>query len=245
MQQNGNVYMNTSRRAFIGNTIPDNQLEKVKNFAYEMCFGEGHHRNHRTGGQVHRRAGEQFCNTFQGKLAEVCLRHVLLNNGIACGEPDFDVYGVGVWDDTDLVVKGKTLSVKSAAFFSNLLLLESQDYDMNGNYLPNLAIGATASYDYYILVRIKPDIKSLFRQNRLMYSDNIDKTTIDRIIGSETWSFDIAGWVTKEEFVSVIRQNQIIPQRALLNGKIPMDAENYYIQSGDMHDARELISMLK
>lgn len=245
MQQNGNVYMNTSRRPFYGNTIPVSQLEKVKNFAYEMCFGEGHHRNHRTGGQAHRRAGEQFCNTFQGKLAEVCLRQVLLNNGIACGEPDFDVYGVGVWDDTDLIVKGKSLSVKSAAFFSNLLLLESQDYDINGNYLPNLAIGATASYDYYVLVRIKPDIKSLFRQNRLMYSDVIDKATIDRIISSETWYFDIAGWVTKNEFVSVIRDRQIIPQRALLNGKIPMDAENFYIQSGDMHNANELIALLK
>ena len=241
----GNSYINEFRKRFIENTIPSDLLNKVLDFAYEMCFGEGHHRHHRTGGQVNRKAGEQFCNTFQGKLAEVVLRKYLLSQGLECGEPDFAVFGEGIWDDTDLIVNNKSLSVKSAAFFSNLLLLESQDYDQNGNYKPNLAIGATASYDYYILVRIKPDIKSLFRGARLMYSNDISKEVIKEIVFGQSWSYDIAGWISHEEFVSVIRNGHIIPQNALLNDKIRMDASNYYIQSGDMHDISELCNILR
>ena len=241
----GNSYMNDRRKSFIGFPITSNLLAEVKNFAYEMCFGSGHHRTHRTGGQFNRKAGEQFCNTFQGKLAEVVLRNYLLNNGLDCGLPDFAIYGEGVWDDTDLIVNRKSLSIKSAAFFSNLLLLESRDYDDDGNYLPNLNLGATASYDFYVLVRIKPDIKGIFRKERLLYSNDIPKSKIDELINSERWYFDIPGWISHEEFISVIRNRNIIPQNALLNGKIPMDAENYYIQSGDMHNIDELCKKLK
>lgn len=241
----GNSYMNDRRKYFTEFHIDQKLLEDVTNFAYEMCFGSGHHRTHRTGGQFNRKAGEQFCNTFQGKLAEVVLRNYLLKSGLNCGLPDFAIYGEGIWDDTDLIVNGKSLSVKSAAYFSNLLLLESKDYDYNGNYIPNLNLGATASYDYYVLVRIKPDIKGLFRKERLLYSNDIPKTKIDAIINSESWYFDIPGWISHDEFVSVIRDRNIIPQNALLNGKISMDAENYYIQSGDMHGIEELCHKLR
>lgn len=240
----GRSFFNDLRRNFEHNQVPASLLAEVKKFAHEMCFGQGHHRQHRTGGQMNRKAGEQFCNTFQGKLAEVALRSFLIRKGLDCGEPDFDVYGEGVWDESDLTVNGKTLSVKSAAFFSNLLLLESRDYDSCGNYLPNLNIGATASHDYYILVRIKPDIKAIFREERLMYSNEISFEKIESIIDSRLWYYDIAGWISHEEFVSVIRNRNIIPQNALLNGKIRMDAENYYIQSGDMHSITELCRIL-
>lgn len=242
----GNNYYNDLRKNYgSGCAIFREDIQEVLDFAYDMCFGAGHHRNHRTGGIIRRRAGEQFCNTFQGKLAEVALRKRLIYYGVNCAEPDFNVFGEGIWDDCDLIVNGKSISVKSAAFFSNLLLLESKDYDANGNYLPNLENGSTSSYDYYVLVRIKPDIKGLFRRNRLMYCDEISKSKIEEIINSEWWSFDIGGWVNHAEFVSVIRDKNIIPQGAKLNGKIPMDADNYYIQSGDMHKMHELVKELK
>lgn len=78
-----------------------------------------------------------------------------------------------------------------------------------------------------------------------MYSNDISKDTISSIIFSQNWSYDIAGWISHEEFVSVIRSKQIIPQNALLNGKIPMDASNYYIQSDDMHNITELCNILR
>ena len=244
MSINGNSFYNGSRKSFRPMGVSPSLLQQVTDFAYDMCFGEGHHRHHRTGGTIQRRAGEQFCNTFQGKLAEVVLRRFLISKGFKCAEPDFNVFGKGIWDDTDLIINGKSISVKSAAHFSNLLLLESKDYDNNGNYLPNLSIGATARYDFYVLVRISPDIKGVFRKLRLMYSDRIDKQTIESIIKGEVWNYDIAGWITHEEFVSIIRNGHIIPKDALLNGKTRMDAENYYVQSGDMHDIEKICQEL-
>ena len=240
----GGGYMTTHKRLFTPIKIDNSLLQKVLDFAYEMCFGSGFHRHHRTGGSIQRKAGEQFCNTFQGKLAEVALRNMLLLKGIRCGEPDFDVYGEGVWDDSDLKVNGKTLSIKSAAHFSNLLLLESNDYNGDGDYLPNLYVGATSRYDYYVLVRISPDIKGLFRQRRWMYSDSIPQQDVKDLILSQNWSYDVPGWISHDEFVSVISNHQIIPKNALLNGRIPMDAENYYIQAGDMHTINELVEIL-
>lgn len=242
----GNNYYNDLRKNYgAGCAIFKEDVQDVIDFAYEMCFGAGHHRNHRSGGIIRRRAGEQFCNTFQGKLAEVALRKRFIYYGVNCEEPDFNIYGEGVWDDCDLIVNGVSISVKSAAFFSNLMLLECKDYDSEGNYLPNLLNGTTSSYDIYVLVRIKPDIKGLFRRNRLMYCDEISKSRIEEIINSEWWSFDVAGWISHIAFVSVIRDKNIIPQGAYLNGKISMDADNYYIQSGDMFTMSQLVEALK
>ena len=38
------------------------------------------------------------------------------------------------------------------------------------------------------------------------------------------WKFDIAGVITNEMLIEHINKNRILPQNALLNGKIRMDA---------------------
>jgi hypothetical protein len=78
-----------------------------------------------------------------------------------------------------------------------------------------------------------------------MYSDDIPKSEIKKLIFDQEWSCDIPGWISHPEFVAVIRNRQIIPQNAMLNGRIPMDAENFYVQSGDMHDIQELVRILE
>ena len=72
---NGNNYVVNNKRNFSPHKIADEELDRVADFAYEMCFGDGHHRAYRTGGDLIRHAGEKFCNTFQGKIAEVCMGH--------------------------------------------------------------------------------------------------------------------------------------------------------------------------
>lgn len=106
MIQNENFFTNTSRRPFYAMYISQDPLKMVTDFAYDMCFGQGHHRNHHTGGIVHRRSGEQFSITFHEKLAEVCLRQLQLNHIINYSEQDFAIYGEGLWDDIDLIVNG-------------------------------------------------------------------------------------------------------------------------------------------
>lgn len=241
MRKQRNEFYINKKVPFKGRQCKTDQLKTSLNFSHEMIFGEGHHRGHRTGGQYSRKNGELFANTFQGKLVEICLRDEFLRNELDCSSVDLNIYGEGVWDDGDLIVNNKKINVKSMSFFSNLLLLETKDWNNDGGYIPS---NGTIS-DYYIIVRIKPDIKGVLRSKRLFYSDFIEKEEIENIILNQMWEYDLPGFITHDQLVEVIRNKQIIPQNALLNGSTPMDAENYYIESGDMKGFSMLISELR
>lgn len=220
-------------------------IGQVFGFAYEMCFGQGHHRNVRTGGQSERSKGAMFCNTFQGKLAECALRRYLLSQSVPCSAVDYRVMGEQAWDDCDLAANGKQISIKSAAFFSNLLLLEQMDWDHEGRYLPNWASGRTSLYDFFALVRIKPDIKGILKKSRLFYADAVAKETLWALVSNERWQADLPGYITRRQLVhEVIRARHILPQGAILNGNTPMDAANYYVQAGDLHPIGGIVGAL-
>lgn len=239
-------YFVNKKIPFIGNFIPVDDLKKIFDFSYEMCFGTGHHRTHRSGGQHERKNGEIFCNTFQGKLAEITVYNYLLANSLDCEEPDFSISAKGIWDDVDLLIKGKKINIKSIAFFSDLLLLESKDWNPSGQYIPNLKKNSTTNYDYFILVKIKPDIKKLFMSKSLYFSNEISKESIRAIIFNEhKWEFQIVGYCTNKTIQYIISNNYILPQNSLLNGNTKIDAENYYVQSGDLKNIEVLINELK
>ncbi|WP_136669212.1 hypothetical protein [Flavobacterium sp. H122] len=240
-----NNYHSNSKRAFSGFPLSSTDVKKTFDFAFEMCMGTGHHRAHRTGGQYDRSNGEKFCNTFQGKLAEIVLYNHFKSHGFDIKEPDFGVYGKGLWDDSDLEINGKKINVKSAAFFSNLQLLETRDWNTNGQYIPNLNTGTTSKYDYFVLVRIKPDLKSIFRENNLFNGTIFEKDNIEATVTKQNFSADIAGYITHTDLITVIANRNILPQNSYLNGKVRMDAENYYIQCGDMRVITDLVSELK
>ncbi|MEN2416406.1 hypothetical protein [Flavobacterium mesophilum] len=238
----GEYYFVSNPKPFNGISIDKTDVEKVLNFAYSMCFGEGHHRSTRTGGQYSRKNGEKFCNTFQGKLAEVVLYNHFKSNAVECNEPDFGIYSEGIWDDSDLEIQNKKINIKSAASQSNLLLLETKDWTLDAQYIPNLTNGSTNKYDYFILVRINPDIKKLFRNQRLMFNNEIPKTIIEELIFASSWTYDIAGYCSNEDLKKAIATKDILPQNSILNQYTKMDAENYYIQCGNMSNIEELIS---
>lgn len=244
--ENGrNNYHSNSKRPFLGFPISTTDVKKAFDFAYEMCLGNGHHRAHRTGGQYDRSNGEKFCNTFQGKLSEIILYYYFISQELQCNEPDFGVYGEGKWDDSDLEIKGKKINVKSTAFFSNLLLLETRDWNINGQYIPNFEAGTTSQYDYFILVRVKPDLKTVFRENGLFNGNTFDKAKIEKIAMAQNYSADIAGYITHSDLLNVIANGYILPQNSYLNGKVRMDAENYYVQCGDMRTIPNLVTELR
>jgi hypothetical protein len=240
-----NIYTSNSKRVFLGFPLVLNDVKKAFDFAYEMCLGTGHHRAHRTGGQYDRSNGEKFCNTFQGKLAEIVLYNYFKSQDLDVNEPDFGIYGEGVWDDSDLEIKGRKINVKSAAFFSNLQLLETRDWNSKGEYIPNLHTGTTSKYDYFILVRVKPDLKGVFRDNALFNGNSFDRTQIESIVTKQSFTADIPGYITHLDLVTVITNRDILPQNSWLNGKVRMDAENYYIQCGDMRTIPNLVTELK
>lgn len=216
-------------------------VEKAFDFAWNMTFGmNGRHRDHRTGGQTNRKNGEIFINTFQGKLAEFAVYQKLKYSGINAPYPDLEQYQLGRWDISDFKINNINIAVKSTKFYGNLLLLETGDWDNYARYIPS-----NVTYDYLILVRIKPDGEAIMKQNKLLYSNTCAYDTLKKIILSEVWTFDIAGFITKDELKDVISKQQIIPQNAMLNTYTKMDAENYFVEAGKMNSFNLLCTNLR
>ena len=215
-------------------------LRHVFDFAYGMTFGrQGEHRDHRTGGFQRRTNGQIFADTFQGKLAECAVCNLFFGLFHINISPDFEKYKLGKWDNYDVNVEGVRINIKSTKSFGNLLLLEYADWDNNGVYLPNAESGE-GNYDYFFLVRIEPYCTNLLESERLLYSDNLQRDELLSLVLAKEWRYDYAGFVTHEELVrDVIKEQQIIRQKDMLNGKTTMDADNYYVQAGDMHIASE------
>ncbi|TDG35345.1 hypothetical protein EZJ43_13650 [Pedobacter changchengzhani] len=242
-----NIFNITKRKEFVADLSLNGYVDHAFEFAFNMTFGaEGHHRDHRTGGQHQRQKAELFINAFQGKLAEFGVYRKLTDNKIDVNKPDLRIMGAGLWDDFDFICGSKKISVKSAAHFSNLMLLEQKDWSKNGAYIPNLE-GGNSQYDYFIFCRIKPDGKQMLRDHKdIFLKDEVDKIELKRlIINGQSWLIDIAGFIAHEDLVSIINGEFILPQKALLNGKTEMDAANYYVQSGDLHPLSDLVTELK
>lgn len=223
--------------------IKNNYVENCLNFAFDMAFGEGEHRDHRSGGDKKRKAGEIFANTLQGKLAEYGMYQFLLDNNIGAKEPDLSVEGFGKWDSFDLECNGRFIAVKSTKFYGNLLLLETADWNSEGNYIPNLEKGGEV-YDSFVLLRIKPSCEDIMKSNRMLYSDSIEKTKVFALFSDIIWEYDMAGFIIHADLKRLISKNYILPKGAILNGKTIMDAENYYVQANDMRKEKEFVKRM-
>ena len=219
-------------------------VSTVFDFAYNMTFGNtGEHRDHRSGGTHRRKNGELFINTFQGKIAEYGIYGYFKSKGVELAPPDIQTWDLGKWDDTDLVVGDKKINVKSTKHYGNLLLLETKDWNIQGQYLPNIESGI-ANYDFFILCRLSPDGEGVMKRLRLMYSNTLTMSVDEfkKTLLEEKWAFDIPGYITHAELVNAINAPLILPQGAMLQGSTKMDAENYYVQSGDFNSINYLVS---
>ena len=243
LQKKGLNYYLTEKKPFskIGR-LKQKTIEDVFDFAYEMAFTDKH-RSTRSGGSKSRKNGEIFANTFQGKIAEcaACNFFYRYDSSVA---PDFGTYEKGVWDSVDLSVCGKEVAVKSTKHFGQLLLLETKDWDARGRYIPNIGT-SICSYDYLLLVRIIPSCEDLLKKERILYSNQIDRNKLHQLCCSQNWEYDYAGYITHDELVYIIANQHILPRGSLLNGGTRMDAENYYVQAGDLHAIDSLENIFK
>lgn len=220
-------------------TFKNSTIEKAFKFAYDMTFGaDGEHRAYRSGGTHVRKNGEIFADTFQGKLAEFAIYNQLFQTH-KINVPDLGVWNLGEWDDVDFIIDGKKTAVKSTKSFGQLLLLEKKDWSADGAYIPNLAKNG-GLYDYFILVRMNPFCADLLKQLKYYYSDKAPYSELEKLLTNEQWQYDIPGYITRSELAEVIQQGNIIFQGEKLNGKMPMDADNYYVQAADMHPISEI-----
>lgn len=245
LDNEGNNYVVTRKRAFQSNvTLSEENFYKSFDFSYNMSFGQsGEHRNYRSGGTHRRKKGEIFANAFQGKLAEFATYEYLTGNGIDVEEPDISVYGLSKWDAYDLKANNKVINIKSTKEFGNLLLLERADWDHEARYIPNLGEN-NVIYDFFILVRLKPDIVKILKENRLYLSNECDYNTLKDLFNFSCFEYNIVGFITNDDLKTLITNKHYIPRGSVLNRFTTIDADNYYIQSDDMIEIEELINLL-
>lgn len=228
------------------NSLSRKVINQCAQFAYEMSFGaKGQHRANRTGGRNKRRNGEIFCDAFNGKLGEFAIHQHFNKNNIQLPLPDLTVYNLGKWDDSDFFYNGRNIAVKTTKHIGNLLLLEKNDWDQNGCYIPNSKSSSGGKYDAIILVRTNSNMVERFRSIKKYYSDEITRDELNGMFKDFSCSFDIPGYVSNPTLKQVIARNQIIHQGNLFGyKKIEMDATNYYIQSGNLSPINNLINQL-
>ena len=241
MKINGQTFLITGRKPFkpIGQ-IRTNTIETVTRFAFDMTYGsKGEHRDHRSGGSTKRSSGQIFSDTFQGKLSEFALANVLYKfDGFI--PPDTSTYELGAWESVDFKLGVNLLSVKSTKYFGNLLLLEKADWDINGRYIPTGE--DSKAYTHIVLVRIAPDIEELIRPKSLSSESKFEALLATLL--AHKWEYEITGYITSEDLKEIINLGHEIPKGALLNGKVVMDASNYYVQAADLRGVSELTKSL-
>ena len=221
-------------KAFQGVPVKQEHIREAFEFSYSMAFGNGFHRNKRSGGIHHRSAYEVFVNTFRGKIAEFVVSDYFTSQGREVSQIDLSVMGVGDWDSADLLVDEIPISIKATKHFGQLLLLETKDWNDSGQYIPNLSHEKQSHYAYFILVRTKVDIPD--KNNSLFSKEKLKKIIFEKHILAE-----ISGVLSNCDFVNqIIKYKYIIYQNDLLNGKIPMDADNYYVHVAEL-ESIELI----
>ena len=224
---------------FEGRQIPRSIIKVCFEFAYAMA--DGKHRENRSGGSESRKPNQIFANAFQGKLAECILYNILIQENFTLDQPDFGVYERGEWDSLDLEVNQKSISIKSTSYKGNFLLLETKDHDNNGVYLPS-----KKAYDYTVLIRIKDDLKQVLKGKRMLFDPSLSSAIdLKKIIDGITWEYDIAGYITNQIFKEIISDDQRICRGGTINTYTVMDAENYYIESGNMLRIEDLFDDLR
>lgn len=239
----GNSFSVTGRKPFNPTgQIRSTTIETVTKFAFDMTFGsKGQHRDHRTGGSAKRSSAQILSDTFQGKLSEFALSNVLYKlDGFV--PPDTATYELGEWESADFQIGENLFSVKSTKYFGNLLLLEKGDWDAEGRYLPTGEEPKT--YTHIVLVRIAPDIEELIRPGSSSSNTSNYETLLQTAL-SQKWDYEITGYITSDDLREIVRLGHEIPKGSLLNGKVRMDASNYYVQAADLRTVEELAKSLK
>ena len=215
-------------------------VQLVIEFAFNMTFGaQGEHRKTRSGGSIARDNFEIFANTFQGKLSEFAVANILYKHK-QFKVPDLSTHGLGVWEDADFQLGKNVIAVKSTKSYGNLILLECKDWDKNGKYLASLTEPRT--YSHIVLVRIKPDIQEILMQYKLQRRQEVSLAEFKSHLSKYDWEYDIPGYITNFDLIDVIGKGFKIPKGALLNHSVKMDAENFYVQAGDLRPAENLIT---
>ncbi|KGX84003.1 hypothetical protein [Pontibacillus litoralis] len=249
-----NVYKVYKKNDFYSKTVIRYEYVALSfSFAYAMAYSEeGHHRRERSDGKKSRNDFEVFCDTFVGKLGEHAVYQYIKENikGIEIPLPDLTIEGKGKWDTYDFNFeyggKQRNIGVKTTKHFGNLLMLETEDWDDNGRYIPNKE-KETGEYTDFLFVRVNYELIFSLQKRYKHQNEQINPESFASLLSDAHYNFDIH-YIPVEYIKNAIENKMIVKKDYYLNTTAPsneLDANNYYIQCGDMLKGYELIKALK
>lgn len=233
--ENGSFLINSKKPWGSQILVPQASVERAFDFSREMTVGSGQHRDHRSGGSNHRNSVAIFHDAFNGKICEIATRMSIRSSVpqlTEISEIDFSTSALGSWDSGDLKIGSHTLHVKSTKHFGNLLLLEQADWSPEGNYAPGGSAKESVQAEAIVLARVKPELWKAVSSDLF---ENDQRRLRDQILEVK-WYVNVVGFATKSDIRLAIAKKHLIKKNALLQKSTYMDADNYYIQAGDLWD---------
>ena len=204
---------------------------------FEYAFSianEDKQREYRSGGLARRNKLQIFWDAFRGKVAECHAKVFYEHRGCRVRDIDFDIYDRGVWDRYDLIINDKIVSIKSSKHFSQLLMLETEDWK-DGKYSGDV-YDEDYTPDYFMFIRTRIDVPK-----ELERGDNLNKERLWQVIQRLDITAEISGLLPFVHFIDqvikykyVIRQNEIF-KASLKSRGVRMDADNYYVKISELN----------
>ncbi len=190
---------------------------------------------------------ENFAILSQRKLAEFSFWKYLTLHHIPLDKPNLKSNEQEKIHSNDFTFKFRNLAIKSAAATEQALLLATKDWNKKGLYIPHIGT-SHESYNYFVLVRLNHSIVQLMKDYRHFNCSNLDKDQLYRLIMSQTYTYDIPGFITKQDLIDAINNECFIPEGVYLDDNketSKMVLSYYYFQAGNLQPIQKLIANLR
>lgn len=151
---------------FFDITLNDDQINLIEKFSLSMI---GNHRNHRTGGNLHRSPDEIYRNDKRGKSAEFLLYNFFTDNGVTVSsQPDLNIYPLSEWDagfDLEIITSLNNkwrIDVKGSGPKAHNLMIERKDWSVSadGNKYKLKKSSSDLTPSFWFAVNVDSDMKS-------------------------------------------------------------------------------------
>ena len=154
-------------------------------------------------------------------------------NGLDLKPVDLDVWSRGKWDNGDLVTVDDSLNinVKSGLYFTHLLLLTKNDYNLDGSYKHHNCETEKSQRQIFSYVRLYLDRDNILKNLKGMNKSEFIDWFLEKY---ETITYDIH-FCNESLVKKAIINGNVISKGVLLNNKISMDADNYYLYLFNMN----------
>ena len=221
LDEKGNAMFVTSPKKFQEDGRIDKYAVQSLKWAYDNAYN-GHFKNASSS------KFKTMLDAYLGKLGEFAVYEFFRKKGYTLELPETILRQKGEWDNGDLEVQGQKIQIKTTVFSSNFLLMRKKDWDQEGNYNWGHN-GKDSNYGAFFLCRIQPDPKKIFL-------NECSLNELKNICENVSWRYEITGFVTKRDVVRAITDNYIIGRGKMLNGKVKINEDLIYFQSGDLKD---------